>query len=158
MYQDQIAGGGLTQMDYDPMGRMTSRQVFDQNSNNVSQEFFYFNRDGELEWYDGPRSNPDDFVYCIYDGSGRSIQQTRWRSQGKLDGSGVEAPAGNNQFSTSFRTFDGFGNQTSVMDARGVITSPIFSMLWAGRCKRRHWKPMARSSRRRSLRMNRVAR
>ena len=50
MYQQQIAGGTTIQMDYDPIGRMTARRVFDQNSNNVSQEYFYFNRNGELEW------------------------------------------------------------------------------------------------------------
>ena len=129
LYQQQIAGGATIQMDYDPMGRITARRVFDQNSNNVSQEYFYFNRNGELEWYDGPRSNPEDYVYYIYDGAGRNIQQISWRSQGKLDGSGVEAPAGNALYSTSFRTFDGFGNQTSVTDPRGVVITNLFDAL-----------------------------
>ena len=36
MYQQQIAGVRTTQMDYDAIGRTTSRQVFDQNNNNLS--------------------------------------------------------------------------------------------------------------------------
>ena len=70
MYQDQVAGGGLTQYDFDAMGRMTSRLVFDQNSNNLSSEYFYYNLNGELEWYAGPRSNPQNYIYYIYDGAG----------------------------------------------------------------------------------------
>ena len=129
MYQDQVAGGGTTQMDYDSMGRMTARRVFDQNNNDVSQEYFYFNQNGELEWYDGPRSNPEDYVYHVYDAAGREIQQISFRSQGKIDGSGVESPAGNAAYSTVFRTFDGFGNQTSFSDSRGVLTVNQFDAL-----------------------------
>ena len=79
--------------------------------------------------YDGPRSDPEDYVYHIYDGAGRKIQQVSFRSQGKIDGSGVEAPAGGAAYSTIFRTFDGFGNQTSVTDARGVVTTNLFDAL-----------------------------
>jgi RHS repeat-associated protein len=129
LYQQQTAGGGIVQATFDPMNRVESKQVFDQNSNSLSQEFYYYNRNGELEWYDGPRFNPDDFVYHIYDGAGREIQQIHWRSQGKLNGSGVEAPAGNNQFATTFKTFDGFGNLTSITDARGVVTTNLFDAL-----------------------------
>jgi YD repeat-containing protein len=129
MYQDQTAGGGTVQLDYDPMGRVISRQVFDQNSNNVSSEFNYYNRNGELEWYDGTRSNPQDYVYYIYDGAGRNIQQIKSRSQAKSDGTGVEAPAGSSAYATTFQTFDGFGDQTSVTDARGVVTTNLFDPL-----------------------------
>jgi len=41
----------------------------------------------------------------------------------------VEAPAGNALYSTSFRTFDGFGNQTSVTDPRGVVITNLFDAL-----------------------------
>lgn len=129
MYQDQIAGGGTVQYDFDPLGRTISKQIFDQNNNNVSSEFFYYNRNGELEWQDGPRSNPADYVYYIYDGAGRKIQQINFRSQGKSDGSGVEAPAGNGVYATTFQTFDGFGNQTSITDPRGVVTTNLFDAL-----------------------------
>ena len=129
MYQVQIAGGALAQMDYDAMGRITSRQVFDQNNNNVSGEFYYYNQNGELAWYDGPRSSPEDYIYYVYDGAGRVIQQIKWRSQGMLSGAGVEAPNGNAQYSTTFRTFDGFGNLTSTTDARGAVTTNQFDAL-----------------------------
>jgi YD repeat-containing protein len=128
-YQQQVVGGATVQMDYDPMGRMTSRQVFDQNNNNVSSEYFYFNSNGELEWYAGPHSNPNDYTYYIYDGAGREIQQIQWRSQGMLNGGGVQAPAGNALYATTFNTFDGFGNHTSSMDARGVLTTNFFDAL-----------------------------
>jgi len=126
MYQAQTAGGELDQMDYDPIGRITSKQVFDQNNNNVSSEFYYYNQNGELAWYDGPRSNPQDYVYYVHDGAGRVIQQINWRSQGMVNGAGVTAPDGNNLYSTTFRTFDGFGNLTSTTDARGVVTTNQF--------------------------------
>ncbi len=129
MYQDQTAGGGIVQFDFDPLGRVISKQIFDQNGNNVSSEFNYYNRNGELEWYYGPRSSPQDYVYNIYDGAGRNIQQIKSRSQAKSDGSGVEAPAGPAAYATTFRTFDGFGNLTSVMDPRGVITTNLFDPL-----------------------------
>src|SRR5262249_50207142 len=123
LYQHQTPGGALVQMDYDPLGRTTSRQIFDQNNNNLSSELYYYNGNGELEWYDGPRSNPDDFIYYIYDGAGRVVQTTRWRSQAKADGTGVEAPAGNDIYSTTFQEFDGFGNVKRTIDPRGVVTT-----------------------------------
>ncbi len=135
MYQDQTAGGALTQMDFDPMGRMTARGVFDQNNNNLSQEYFYFNRNGELEWYDGPRSGPEDHVWNHYDGAGHVIQQTRWRSQAKANGSGVEAPAGSSQFATTFQEFDAFGNLKRTIDPRGVVVTNTWDVL--GRLTRR---------------------
>ena len=126
LYQQQVVGGGLTQTDYDPMGRITSRLIFDPNNNNLSHEYFYYDRNGELEWYDGPRSNPEDYVYYVHDAAGRVIQQIKWRSQGMANGAGVEAPDGYNQYGTTFQTFDGFGNLTSVIDARGVITTNLY--------------------------------
>ena len=129
LIQDQTAGGGLNQFDYDPMGRMISRQSFDQFGNTLSQEFFYYNRNGQLEWYDGPHSNPSDYTYFIYDGAGRVIQQIKTRSQAKSDGSGVEAPAGNNQYAATFQSFDSFGNLTSITDPRGAMTTNAFDAL-----------------------------
>jgi RHS repeat-associated protein len=129
MYQDQIAGGGLTQMDYDAMGRVTSRQVFDQHNNNINSELFYYDLNGELQWYVGPRSNPVDYMYYIHDGAGRVIQQINWRSQGMINGGGVEAPDGNSVYATTFQTFDGFGNNTSVIDPRGIVKTNLFDAL-----------------------------
>jgi len=129
LYQDQIAGGATFQYDFDPLGRVLSKQVFDQNSNNVSSEFNYYNRNGELEWYYGPRTNPQDFIYFIYDGAGRNIQQIRSRSQAKSNGTGIETPAGNAAYATTFQTFDGFGNLTTTTDPRGVTKTNTFDAL-----------------------------
>jgi RHS repeat-associated protein len=128
-YQQQVVGGALTQETFDAIGRTTSRQVFDQNNNNVNSEFFYYNDNGELQWYVGPRTNPVQYVYYIYDGAGRNIQQINWRSQGMVNGGGVEAPDGNNLYATTFKTFDGFGNNTSIIDPRGVVTTNQFDAL-----------------------------
>ena len=128
-YQDQVVGGGLTQFDFDPMGRTLSRLIFDQSSNTLSQEFYYYNQNGDLEWYDGPRSGPEDYQYYIYDGDGRAIQNIKFRSQAKTDGSGVEAPAGNALYATTFQTFDGVGNKTSITDPRGAVTTNQFDAL-----------------------------
>lgn len=128
-YQQQIVGGALTQQTFDAMGRTTSRLVYDQNNNNVNSEFYYYNDNGELQWYVGPRTNPVQYVYYIYDGAGRNIQQINWRSQGMANGAGVEAPDGNNLYATTFKTFDGFGNNTSITDPRGVVTTNQFDAL-----------------------------
>ena len=49
------ASGRQANMNYDQMGRLQWRDVFDQFSNVVSRENFYYNQNGDLEWYDGPR-------------------------------------------------------------------------------------------------------
>lgn len=134
LYQDQVAGGATVQVDFDAMGRTTSRAVFDTNGFALSQEYFYFNRNGELEWYDGPRSGPDDYVWYHYDGAGHVIQQTAWRSQAKIDGSGVETPA-KNPYATTFSEFDAFGNQKRAIDPRGVVVTNTWDAL--GRLVRR---------------------
>src|ERR1017187_1381599 len=134
---------------------LPAREAFDPNHNNVSGEFYYSNQNGELAWYDGPRSSPEDYIYYVYDGAGRVIQQIKWRSQGMLSGAGVEAPNGNAQYSTTFRTFDGFGNLTSTTDARGAVTTNQFDAL--GRLLQRQViETMAPCSRRRSFPTNRA--
>ena len=85
LYESQVQGGATTQMTYDAMGRTTSRMVYDQNGNLVSTEFWYYNQNGELEWYQSPRSNPQEYVWYIHDGAGRLTQQINWRSQGMLN-------------------------------------------------------------------------
>jgi RHS repeat-associated protein len=129
LYESQVQGGGTTQMTYDAMGRLTSRMIYDQNGNLVSTEFWYYNQNGELEWYQGPRSNPQDYIWYGYDGAGRVIQQINWRSQGMLNGGGVEAPDGYNAYATTFKTYDGFGNLVGTIDPRGVTTENGFDAL-----------------------------
>jgi RHS repeat-associated protein len=120
LVQKTDAAGRSTLLAYDDMDRTTGREVFE--SNNIvpiSAEYYYYNLNGELEWYDGPRSNPEDYVYHTYDGAGREVQKIVWRSQGNPDGSGVSAATGDDLYATTFSEFDKFGNQISVSDQLG---------------------------------------
>lgn len=123
------ASGRQVNMNYDEMGRLQWRDVFDQFSNLVSRENFYYNQNGDLEWYDGPHSNPDDYIYFSYDGAGRKVQEIHWRTQAKPDGTGIQAVPGDNLYATTFYTFDYFGNLTSVTDQRGAFTTNSWDAL-----------------------------
>lgn len=116
------AAGRYTQFQYDAMGRPISRDVFDTNgSTPVFSENIYYNENGDVTWYDGPRFNPEDYVWRDYDGGGRETQEIHWRSRAKADGSGVEAETGDNLYATTFFTYDKFGNHTSVSDQLGNV-------------------------------------
>jgi len=115
--------GRQVNMNYDEMGRLEWRDVFDQSSNVVSRENFYYTDNGELEWYDGPRSNPGDYIWFNYDGAGRKAQEIHWRTQAKADGSGIQAVSGNALYDTTFYAYDYFGNLTSTTDQRGASTT-----------------------------------
>lgn len=117
------ASGRQVNMSYDEMGRLESRDVFNQSSNVISRETFYYDDNGELEWYDGPRSNPDDYIYYSYDGAGREVQEIHWRTQANPNGTGIEAVPGNNLYATTFYSYDYFGNLTSATDQRGASTT-----------------------------------
>src|SRR5262249_39347905 len=122
------AAGRKTRFDYDPMGRPRYREVFEANQTNpLAWQSSYYNANGEVAWSDGPRFDPEDYVWHDYDGAGRPIQEIHWRSRAKSDGSGVEAPpdtlglsTSEGLFATSFMEYDGFGNLTRTIDARGV--------------------------------------
>jgi RHS repeat-associated protein len=121
--------GRQVNMNYDEMGRIQWRDVFDQFSNVVSHETFYYSQNGELEWYDGPRSNPDDYIWFSYDGAGRKVQEIHWRTQANPNGTGIEAVPGNNLYATTFYAYDFFGNLTSVTDQRGACTTNSWDAL-----------------------------
>ena len=123
------ASGRQVAMSFDAMGRLEWRDVSDLNGNVLSRENFYYDGNGELQWYDGPRSNPDDYVYFSYDGAGRMVQQTRWRTQAKADGTGIQAIPGDSLYATTFNTFDYFGNLTSAGDSRGAYTTNTWDAL-----------------------------
>jgi RHS repeat-associated protein len=123
------ASGRQVNMNYDEMGRLQWRDVFDQFSNVVSREKFYYNQNGDLEWYDGPRSNPDDYIWFSYDGAGRKVQEIHWRTQANPNGTGIQAVPGDNLYATTFYTFDHFGNLTSVTDQRGAFTTNSWDAL-----------------------------
>lgn len=129
VYEQQDAAGRRTQFDYDAMGRPKWREVLDENGNVLSRETFYYNRNGELEWYDGPRSNPDDLVWYDHDGAGRKTEEIHWRSRAKPDGSGVEAESGDALYATTFYRYDGFGNLLTVTNPRGAMTTNAYDAL-----------------------------
>jgi RHS repeat-associated protein len=121
--------GRQVNMNYDEMGRMQWRDVFDENGNVVSHETFYYNQNGDLEWYDGPRSNPDDYVWFSYDGAGRKVQEIHWLIQANPNGTGIQPVPGNNLYATTFYTYDYFGNLTSVTDQRGATRTNLWDAL-----------------------------
>lgn len=121
--------GRQVQMSYDEMGRLEWRDVFDQNSNAISRETFYYDDNGDLEWSDGPRSNPDDYIYYSYDGAGRKVQEIHWRTQANPNGTGIEAMPGNSLYNTTFYAYDYFGNLISVTDQRGASTTNSWDAL-----------------------------
>jgi RHS repeat-associated protein len=108
---------------FDALGRRQSHEVIDESGNRVTWEFAYYNPNGELTWEDGPRYNPEDYIWHDYDGAGREVQNVRWRSQPKSDGTGVEAIPGYDLFATSTLTYNNYGSLVGVLDRFGNITT-----------------------------------
>lgn len=121
--------GRRARFSHDAMGRLQWREVVDETGTALAREHFYYNRNGDLEWHDGPRSGPEDYVWFDYDGAGRKVQEVSWRSRAKADGSGVEAEPGDNLYATSNFRYDAFGNLTLMVDARGAITTNVWDAL-----------------------------
>ena len=113
------SAGRNTYSAYDGCGRCTSKQRYDANGSLVWWEYYYYNQNGELSWIDGPRYNPEDYIYYQYDGAGRRSQEIHWRSQGNPNGAGVQAIAGvDAAYATTFYQHDSFGNLVEVDDPR----------------------------------------
>jgi RHS repeat-associated protein len=121
--------GAVKFFDYDALNRPTAQEDFDEFGNALSWSFNYYNDNGELTWVDGPRYNPEDYVFLDYDGMGRRSTEIHWRSEAKSDGSGVEAPAGYNQYAQSFYQYDPLGNLTLAVDPRGAMTTNTWDAL-----------------------------
>jgi RHS repeat-associated protein len=121
--------GADTFHDYDALDRPTETETFDEFGNALSWSFNYYNDNGELVWVDGPRYNPEDYVFYDYDGMGRRSTEIHWRSEAKSDGTGVEAPAGYNQYAQSFYQYDALGNLTLAVDPRGAMITNTWDAL-----------------------------
>lgn len=122
--------GRRTRFEYDGLGRPIAREVFEAGQAvPLAWEYSYYSENGELTWSDGPRFDPEDYVWRDYDGAGRLITEIHWRSQARADGSGMEAPSGDELFATSFRQYDAFGNLTKTIDPRGGVTTNIWDKL-----------------------------
>jgi YD repeat-containing protein len=111
---------------YDGLGRTESKEVDDEFGNLVSLESYYYNENGEVEWIDGPLSDPEDYVFYDYDGAGRKVQEVHWRAEGSADGSGGSVPVGDAQYATSFYEYDPFGNLIKSIDPRGNYQRMIY--------------------------------
>lgn len=105
---------------FDDMGRPIARETYEAGQSvPMDWAYSYYNDNGEPTWSDGARLNPEDYVWHDYDGAGRLTTEIHWRSEAKADGTGVQAPAGDNLYSVSFQQFDPFGNLTKTIDPRG---------------------------------------
>ena len=127
LLQKTDAAGRAMQYAYDGMSRVTAREVFDTGASlPMYQEYSYYNDNGELSWYDGPRYNPDDYIMYDYDGNGRKIQEIHWRSRAKADGSGVEAETGDNLYTTTFNQYDMYDDLVRTTDPYGNNTQMAY--------------------------------
>jgi RHS repeat-associated protein len=122
------ADGRTIEFTYDGLGRRQSREVYE-NGSRVAWDFTYYNGNGEPTWSDGPRYNPEDYVWRDYDGAGRVTQEIRWRSQAKADGTGVEAVPGYELYATTFQDWDAYNNLKRVTDPRGCVTTNVWDAI-----------------------------
>ena len=127
--EQQNAANRITRFTYDGMGRQQSREVFDESGQRVAWELAYYNENGELTWSDGPRFDPEDYVWRDYDGAGRQTQVLRWRTGGMMDGSGVAQFAGDDGYAAAWNEFDTFGNLKRAINSRGVIATNIWDSI-----------------------------
>ena len=116
------AAGVKSTSGFDALGRLITLEVFDAGqSQPMFWNYSYYNDNGELVWSDGPRYNPEDYVWRDYDGAGRLFTEIHWRSESKADGSGVQAPAETNLYAQTFYQYDVFGNLLRSVNPRGSI-------------------------------------
>jgi len=127
---NQVDGlGAVTFFDYDALDRPIEKENFDEFGNALSWSFYYYTDNGEISWIDGPRYNPEDYIFYDYDGAGRPTTEIHWRSEVNATGTGVEAPAGYNLYSQSFYQYDPLGNLTLAVDPRGAMTTNTWDAL-----------------------------
>jgi RHS repeat-associated protein len=130
LVQRTDAGGRTYTFTYDDLGKSTGRETFDTgHAAPMDWEYRYYNDNGELNWIDGPRYNPEDYTFYDYDGAGRKIEETHWQSQGNRDGSGVSAVPGYGLYATAFWRYDALGNPTNIVDPLGNYVIQSFDAL-----------------------------
>ncbi len=104
---------------YDAMGRRIAAERRDAGGALISWNYVYYNLNGEPEWTDGPRSNPEDFTWSTYDGHGRLTENLVWRVQSRADGQGLESPMGDGMVATTLNKYDLFNNLIETRTPRG---------------------------------------
>lgn len=121
--------GAVTFFDYDAMNRPIEQENFDEFGNPLSWNFIYYTDNGEVSWAEGPRYNPEDYVFYDYDGEGRRTTEIHWRSQANGTGTGVTMPSGYSLYSQTFYQYDPVGNLLLKVDPRGAMTTNTFDAL-----------------------------
>jgi RHS repeat-associated protein len=121
--------GAVTFFDYDALNRPIEQENFDEFGNALAWNFTYYDDNGEVSWTDGPRYNPEDYIFYDHDGAGRVTSEIHWRSQANPNGTGVEAPSGYNLYAQTFYQYDILGNLLLKVDPRGAMTTNSFDAL-----------------------------
>ncbi len=130
LVQQTDAAGRITRFGYDPLGRPQLRELFEPGrSIPLAWGYSYYNENGELTWSDGPRFDPEDYVWRDYDGAGRKTVEIRWLTRARPDGTGVQAETGDNLYATTFNEYDPFGNLIRVTDPVGNYTRKRYDAL-----------------------------
>lgn len=130
---DQVSAmdalGAVTFLDYDALDRPIEKENFDEFGSPLSWSFNYYDDNGEINWIDGPRYNPEDYIFYDHDGAGRVTTEIHWLSQVKHDDSGMTAPSGYNLYAQTFYQYDPMGNLTLKVDPRGAMTTNSYDAL-----------------------------
>lgn len=121
--------GAVTAFDYDAMGRKISEEDFDQSGNLLSWNLLYYDENGELDWVEGPRYNPENYVNFQYDGAGRVTTEIDWRSEANASGNGVQSRSGYNLYAQTFHQYDVNGNELLRVNPRGAMTANAYDPL-----------------------------
>ena len=124
MIEQRDQAGGIVRFRHDAMGRPVTTQhyqIVNGVEEYVSATTKQYNPAGDLEWFDGPMTQIQDYSYMLYDGAGRMTQKLTWLSSAKTDGSGVEQ-SGNledSTFAADMYSYDGFGNLVEQIGPNG---------------------------------------
>jgi RHS repeat-associated protein len=130
LVQRTDAAGDNYTFAFDPMGRKTAQETYAAGQTvPMDFDFWYYDDNGELDWIDGPRYNPEDYIFYDYDGAGRVTTEIHWQSEANSSGTGVEAPAGYNQYAQAFNQYDPLGNLLIKTDPRGAVTTNAYDAI-----------------------------
>ena len=123
------AAGQWTGFAYDDLGNGIWQERHDAAGALVAWNYQYYNANGEIEWTQGSRYNPDDYTMTRYDGAGRVLETLQWRSEAIPNGSGVQAAVGDAGIATTSNQFDAFGNLTKTLNPRGTATTMSYDAI-----------------------------